>query len=150
MSSLGSRLRQILEEKNLKQKDLALNTGIPQSNINCYLTGKRNPKLESIKRICDFLWVQENWLLTGEGPKTVKEGKQNSPKAGIDYNDIEQYDPDSEPKINAEEVEMLKEVIAAHLRTIAAKDELIESLKREIADLRLKVRGNGDIKKRQA
>ena len=41
---------------------------------------------------------------------------------------------------------MLKEVIEAHLRTIEAKDELIESLKRENELLRGKPTGSGQKK----
>ena len=84
-------------------------------------------------------------ILKKWGKEIAQIKKQNSPKGGIDYSDIRQYDSDPEPKKN-EEVEMLKEVIEAHLRTIEAKDELIESLKRENELLRGKPTGSGQKK----
>ena len=85
-------------------------------------------------------------ILKKWGKEIAQIKRQNFPKEGLDYSDIEQYDSDPEPKKNNEEVEMLKEVIAAHLRTIEAKDELIESLKRENELLRGKPTGSAQKK----
>lgn len=142
--SIANRIRELRGKQS--QKDFARAVGIGQSYLSQIESRRRKPSIATVKAIAIYCKVSTDFILTGEGPKTVKEGKQNSPKAGIDYSDIEQYDSTSEPNKNNEEVEMLKEVIEAHLRTIEAKDELIESLKRENELLRGKPTGSAQKK----
>lgn len=61
------RLRAVLEFKNLKIKEFSDLTGIPYSSCQSYLNGTRDPGMEVLTTICLQLYVNLNWLLTGQG-----------------------------------------------------------------------------------
>ncbi len=53
--SFGKRLKEIMYEKRTTQKDLASKLGVDQTMISHWMTGKRNPNLNTIKRISKAL-----------------------------------------------------------------------------------------------
>lgn len=63
--TIGNRVLSTLDEKGLKQKDLALFLGTKPSTINGWSKENRNPSSDSIARICEFLGVSFEYLLTG-------------------------------------------------------------------------------------
>ena len=64
--TIGNRVISILNEKNLKQKDLADHIGTKPSTINGWREPNRNPSSDLIIPICEFLGVSAYFLLTGE------------------------------------------------------------------------------------
>lgn len=63
--TIGNRVLNILSEKHMKQKDLADFLGTKPSTVNGWKEPNRNPSSELIVRICEFLDVSYEYLLTG-------------------------------------------------------------------------------------
>lgn len=59
----GSRLRELLHERNISQKDFAKEMGIAPSTAGNYVNGLREPDYESLKRIARFFHVSTDFLL---------------------------------------------------------------------------------------
>lgn len=64
---LHERIQQKLDEKNLKQADLARATGKSSAAVTKWLRGENIPKTEALKQIAKLLSVDDGWLLTGKG-----------------------------------------------------------------------------------
>lgn len=64
--TIGNRVLDILKQKGLKQKDLAAYLGTKPSTINGWREPNRNPSSDLIVRICEFLNVSSEYLLTGK------------------------------------------------------------------------------------
>ena len=64
---LHERIQQKLNEKNLRQADLARATGKSTAAVTKWLSGENTPKTESLKQIAKLLGVNDEWLLTGKG-----------------------------------------------------------------------------------
>lgn len=58
-----ARLRHARLEAGYTQQKVAEATGIPQSTITKYETGKLEPDLEKLGKLAEFYNVQINWLL---------------------------------------------------------------------------------------
>lgn len=68
---IGERVLNILEQKGLKQSDLALHLGTKPSTVNGWKNENRNPSCEYIIPICEFLGITTDYLLTGKEPNTI-------------------------------------------------------------------------------
>lgn len=64
---MHERIQQKLEEKNLKQADIARATGKSTAAVTKWLKGDNIPKAENLKVIAKLLNVSDEWLLTGKG-----------------------------------------------------------------------------------
>ena len=67
-----NRLKELREDRDLRQIDVALATGIDQKTLSNYETGKTNPDSVSIIRLADFFEVSADYLL-GRETDSVKE-----------------------------------------------------------------------------
>lgn len=67
MSMFQQRLRQAMFMKGIRQVDIANRTGIKDSKISSYVTGRYKPNAETMVKIADCLGVSAAWL-AGEGP----------------------------------------------------------------------------------
>ncbi|MBQ3834788.1 MAG: helix-turn-helix transcriptional regulator [Elusimicrobia bacterium] len=61
----SKQLKKIMFEKNLTQKDLATKLGIEQQMISFWVTARRNPTTNSIKKIATALNVPVSYFLGG-------------------------------------------------------------------------------------
>lgn len=52
------RLKEILEEKNMTLTDLAEKTGIEKGNLSAISNNKKNPTIETLKKIAEALGVK--------------------------------------------------------------------------------------------
>lgn len=68
METLGSRLKYILREKKITQKELANRVGLAQASVSQFCNGVANPGPRTVRDICDALDINEEWIRTGEGP----------------------------------------------------------------------------------
>lgn len=64
--TIGNRVLALLNEKGLKQKDLADYLGTKPSTVNGWKETNRNPSSDLIVRICEFLNVTYEYILTGK------------------------------------------------------------------------------------
>lgn len=56
-------LRNLIEEQNLTQKQLALELGISQSTLGGYVQGTREPDFETLKMFARYFRVSTDYLL---------------------------------------------------------------------------------------
>lgn len=68
--TISQRIFELLKEKNLKQKQLADYTGISTAAISSWKKLKTNPSSDKIPKICEFLDVSYEYLLTGVEKQT--------------------------------------------------------------------------------
>lgn len=66
--SFASKLKKAREDTGFTQREVAKETGITQSVLARYETGKLEPNLEVLGILADFYNVSTDWLLgTGKG-----------------------------------------------------------------------------------
>ena len=63
MNKFSSRLKDALKDKNLSQLALAKKIGMSQGVVNNYCTGKREPTLDVLIKICKTLNESADYLL---------------------------------------------------------------------------------------
>ena len=61
-----NRLRDLREDRDLRQIDVSKATGIDQRTLSNYETGKTNPDSFAIIKLCDFYNVSADYLLGRE------------------------------------------------------------------------------------
>lgn len=66
-------LKTVREQKKLTQKDVAENIGVAKSTYSLYESGNREPNVQTIRKIADFLNTSADLLLglDGEEPHTI-------------------------------------------------------------------------------
>ena len=67
------RLSELMERKQLKQADIARKTGIARSTVSYYLSGKREPRPDSIRLISQAFDVEPSWLMGLDAPMDSQE-----------------------------------------------------------------------------
>ena len=72
MGYFQKRLRQTMFFKGIRQKDISDRTGISDSKISSYVTGRYKPNAETLAKIANALGVDAAWL-AGEGPDAEPE-----------------------------------------------------------------------------
>lgn len=60
---MKNRIRELREDKDLRQIDVANATGIDQKTLSNYETGKTNPDSHAIIRLAEFFGVTTDYLL---------------------------------------------------------------------------------------
>lgn len=86
----SDRLREALSSRKMKQADLSELTGISKQSINCYVSGKYEPKQEALYKMGLALDVSEMWLAGYDVPKERSEPqKMNDAISGIVHQMLE-------------------------------------------------------------
>ena len=70
------RLENLIEERNIKQKQLALDLNIANSTINGYITGYRQPGFDMLIRLARYFDVSTDYLLGVSSEKQPASSKQ--------------------------------------------------------------------------
>lgn len=65
--SFAQKMRKARVETGFTQREVAEETGIPQSTIAYIETGKREPDIEKLGILADFYEVSVDWLLGTKG-----------------------------------------------------------------------------------
>ena len=63
MKIYENRIRVLREDRDLRQMDVSIATGIDQKTLSNYETGKTNPDSYSIIRLAEFFGVSTDYLL---------------------------------------------------------------------------------------
>ena len=63
MENIKNRIRDLREDRDLRQIDVSKATGIDQKTLSNYETGKTNPDSYSIIKLADFFQVSTDYLL---------------------------------------------------------------------------------------
>lgn len=61
--TFASRLKKARENTGFTQREITKETGIPQSTIANYETGRTQPDIENLGILIDFYGVDANWVL---------------------------------------------------------------------------------------
>jgi transcriptional regulator with XRE-family HTH domain len=107
---LGERLKSLREDKDLLQKDIAKAIGISDRTIGMYEQERREPDIETLKKLADYFDVSLDYLLGRTDVPNAKvysatiDGKKV--KVGVDKN----YPHDLSPKDIELILNKLKEV----------------------------------------
>ncbi len=88
-----NRIRELREDKDLRQIDVALATGIDQKTLSNYETGKTNPDSYSLIKLADFFDVSIDYLVGRIDCKLsdVDSIRQRLEEIKNDINDIQKY-----------------------------------------------------------
>lgn len=63
MNKFKERLNEVLKENGVSQVALARKIAMSQGIVNNYCTGKREPTLDVLMRICEVLEISSDYLL---------------------------------------------------------------------------------------
>lgn len=116
-STTAERLREALDRLNMKQIELSRITNIDKGTISNYLSGKYEPKANSISKIAKALNVSEMWLWGYDVPmKRIEENsKENTTEELSDGErmilELFRAIPDDKKQMA---IEMLKAALQAH------------------------------------
>lgn len=65
MEAFGNRLSELLIEKSMTQKELALKAGVTESAMSHYVRGDRVPRASVMARIAEALGTSSDYLMNG-------------------------------------------------------------------------------------
>lgn len=71
ISTVGKRIKFVREVNSQKQKEFAERLGVTQAHISKIEKGDDNPSLTLVKFICSEYFINEQWLLEGNGDMSV-------------------------------------------------------------------------------
>lgn len=63
MAQFGDKVLELLEEKNISQKEFAKSLNIAQTTLNGYIKNRRQPDFETVKSMAFLLGVSTDYLL---------------------------------------------------------------------------------------
>lgn len=72
VATTADRLKQIMNERDLRQIDISNQTGIRQGTISHYIAGRLSPKADAVEKMANTLGVSELWLMGYDVPMTVE------------------------------------------------------------------------------
>ncbi len=75
MTTIGKRLRYLLNKHHMRAVDLSRQIRLPLSTISNILNDRYEPGVYKIQQLARFFQVDLNWLITGESPLS-HEGKE--------------------------------------------------------------------------
>lgn len=78
MATFQSRLKDLIEEKGITQKDLADEINTTKSTISRYLNNKREPKMYLLEKIANYFGVSVDYLLGRSDIKDPAEVVENA------------------------------------------------------------------------
>ncbi|MGE4268623.1 MAG: helix-turn-helix domain-containing protein [Deferribacterales bacterium] len=77
---LGDKIRKLIKRKGIKQIDVCRAVGLSPSRLSNYLSGSREPDLETLSRVARFLEVKLDYFAYGDNIKNTKEIGENIKK----------------------------------------------------------------------
>lgn len=57
------RLKELMEERNVKQLDISAALGVGRSSISQYANGQREPDINTLKKLADYFGVTVDYLI---------------------------------------------------------------------------------------
>lgn len=78
VASTKDRLREIMEQRNLKQADLVRETGMNRGTISRYLSGEVEPRQDAAYKLAKVLDVAELWLWGYDVPQARTESQKKN------------------------------------------------------------------------
>ena len=143
MNSIGQRINKLVKHfSNGNNSDFAAKIGVNEANIRNYINDRVEPKFNILEKIAINFEINYEWLLTGKGEMLISNDLINNleAKANFEKNqaltDIAFYD-----------IQLSEEKLKNAIKRIELLEELVESYKLEINDLKNELsRGTKKIK----
>lgn len=76
LNSVAARLRHARKKRGKTQEDMALAIGKSQSSYAHYERGRNEPMRSTSMKICEYLKINFDWLLTGRGDMETSKDRQ--------------------------------------------------------------------------
>lgn len=76
-----NRLRELLEEKNITQKELSIRIGVSDVTVSRYFAGERIPRTDVVNSMSNYFNVSADYLL---GNSDIKNPYKEAPEQKID------------------------------------------------------------------
>lgn len=122
------RIKDVMHEMSLGQKDLSSKTGVVQSSISAILSGKRSPS-PLVKAMSDKMGINKEWLVNGVGLKY-----ESSENIASDSNDVAKFQNISQD----ERIGLIKEMNALYKKHQSLLDEA-SSIMKTIVEINKKI-----------
>lgn len=94
MATAGDRIKEIRKEAKLNQTDFGKKLGVSRDVIGNLEYGRVELKEYMLKLICKTFYINEKWLLTGEGSKKCLQDKEDA-ELDMIFSDIVSGDNDT-------------------------------------------------------
>ena len=76
VATTADRMKQIMNEMDLRQIDISKQTGIRQWTISHYIADRLSTKADAVEKMANTLGVSELWLMGYNVPMTVEVGPE--------------------------------------------------------------------------
>lgn len=120
--AFADRLREVMKEKGLLQKDLAEMADTSDQSVSNWIHGTAKPYPKTLIPLCSRIGINAQWLLTGEGPRDA--GPEVSFSRRPNRSATPSPDDSKELRLARERVEILKlQIEEAELRKKLAELE---------------------------
>lgn len=117
VESVGDRIRLVRKRRDYTQEELAEEIGVSRNSVGMIERGTFRPGRGIVDAICDKLWVDRNWLLTGQGTMERSELTEI-------YSLLRQ-DPEARRHIRSF-IDHLDAVSRCAARSVDSRDELVK------------------------
>lgn len=84
MNSFAKRLEVLLEEKDMKQNELAKRIGVSEVTISRYMTADRKPRTDIATKISKELGVSTDYLLGESNTRNPEQTKEPAPVTDVE------------------------------------------------------------------
>ncbi|MDP6922721.1 MAG: helix-turn-helix transcriptional regulator [Lutibacter sp.] len=141
MKTIGNRLSYILERYKLTPYRISKETRISQSTIGRILKDRSNPNGTTLKLLCNYLGIYEQWLRSGMGEIELKKVDEQGPrynKTGKESKrQILSHNKALLRKVNKgiEDLEKIQNPSLQQLKELKERIEMKKHIQSDLADL---------------
>lgn len=94
MDTFKDRLKQLRNEKNLTQEELAKYIGTTRATLASWETGRREPDMETLRKLSDYFNVTLDWLMGNTDIRNqadeITQAVEDDPELAEFWNDLKQ------------------------------------------------------------
>ncbi|WP_434565126.1 helix-turn-helix domain-containing protein [Thermoanaerobacterium thermosaccharolyticum] len=94
MDTFKDRLKQLRNEKNLTQEELAKYIGTTRATLASWETGRREPDMETLRKLSDYFNVTLDWLMGNTDIRNqageITDAVSDDPELAEFWNDLKQ------------------------------------------------------------
>lgn len=132
---IGTRLKQLREEKGLKQEELAKQLSIAPSTIGMYETNKREPNNELTIKICNFFNCSVDYLMGIKDYKNEDDYMENNTEETCKAIENYEYLQKTYPNLNIEDVaNRMFTAYRSNKNHLSVMDKLLQDLPLDVKE----------------
>ena len=132
MNSIGQRINKLVKYfSNGNNSDFATKIGVSEANIRNYINDRAEPKFNILEKIAINFEINYEWLLTGKGEMLKSKVSNNNLEPDANFEEIQGL-----TDVALYDVQLSEEKLKKANKRIELLEELVESYKLEINDLK--------------